>query len=417
MNLATRLWQNIQRLGRLLWDRIQGNLTFLRASSLSFQSVFTIVPLLAVMFGIAKGFGLEVLLQNILQEEFHDQQEVINYFIQFGYRLLDQTRGGLIAGIGIIVLLFTVMRLFNNVENTLNAMWGVKEGRSLVRKASDYLALILICPILIVASSSITVFITTKLHQITESGKLPEQVGPYVLYMIPLIPYLMSTLLFTIIYIIMPNTHVRMRSSLFAGFFAGCAYQILQGTYISIQIQVSNAGAIYGSFAALPLFLMWLYLSWVIFLIGGQLVVIHQERLWNRHFAPSRLLSPYERKLSQLAIVKASVDGYLKASAVTLDKLSHVVGLPDQQVAELVEELVEAHILFRVDGPKSYTSAFIPAMSPDSLRLYNVLIATDGTNTLTSPLVKSLDKLLSTSKKELLSAPSNLLLKEIHPGD
>jgi len=418
MNLFKRLWHTIQRLGHILWDRLESNQSFLRASSLSFQSVFTIVPLLAVMFGIAKGFGLEILLQNILQEEFHDQQEVINYFIQFGYRLLEQTRGGLIAGIGTIVLLFTVMRLFSNVEHTLNAMWGVKAGRSLVRKASDYLALILICPILIVASSSITVFITTKLHQITASGTLPEPIGPYLLYIIPLIPYLMSTILFMIIYIIMPNTYVRLRSSLIAGIFAGSAYQILQGTYISIQIQVSNAGAIYGSFAALPLFLMWLYLSWVIFLIGAQLVVIHQEKLWDRHIsAPFRPLSPYERKLALLAIVKACVDGYQKASAMTQEKLAHVVGLPENKIAELVDELLSATILFKVAGLKEQTSTFIPAISPDTLRLYNVLSATEGSNSLTSSLIKTLDKLLSQSRKELLNSPANPLIKEIHPSD
>src|SRR5207244_3915610 len=120
--------------------------------------------------------------------------------------------------------------------------WGVKKSRSIARKASDYLALIFICPILIAASSSLTVFIRTNIEKITQPGGIAEQVGPLVLHLIPIIPYIVSALLFTLVYMVMPNTKVRLVSGLWAGIFAGCAYQILQATYISIQIQVSNAG-------------------------------------------------------------------------------------------------------------------------------------------------------------------------------
>lgn len=411
--MATLL-NNFERIWRMVWFRLTNDMCFLRASSLSFQTVLSIVPLLAVMFGIAKGFGLESILENVLHEEFRDQQEVINYFIQFGYRLLAQTQGGLVAGIGIIVLLFTVMRLFSNVESTLNYMWGINEGRPLSRKLSDYLALILICPILIGASSSLTVFVTTKLNQITSSGTIPEQIGPLVLNLIPLIPYLMSTILFTTVYIIIPYTYVRLGSALLAGIFAGCAYQILQGTYISIQIQVSNAGAIYGSFAALPLFLMWLYLSWVIFLIGAEIVVIHQERLWNPQIlAPYRNLSLFERELTYLSIVKAAVDAYIATAPISIKELAMLLKMPERVVTELVEQLFSCKVLLKSVSNDGESIAVVPAKNPDTLRVFDVLHLVEGINELPSPHIETFNKILLNMQKELVKSHSNVLLKDI----
>lgn len=413
-HLTSHLWKNLERIGRTIWFRMTVDQSFLRASSLAFQSVLSVVPLLAVMFGIAKGFGLESVLESVLQDEFRDQQDVINYFIQFGYKLLDQTRGGLVAGIGTIVLLFTIMRLFANIENSLNYMWGVKEGRPLARKASDYLALILICPILIVASSSMTVFITTKLNQITSSGQLPEQVGPLLLYAIPLIPYLMSTILFTLVYIIVPYTNVKISSSLFAGFFAGCAYQILQATYISIQIQVSNAGAIYGSFAALPLFMTWLYLSWVIFLLGAEIVVIHQERLWDLHLmAPYRNLTLFERRLAYLSCVKAAVDAYIQGKPICIKRLSFILLMPERLVNELVEELVTANLVIKTANDDRETVAIIPSQNPDALKMFDVLHQVEGTNELTSTITETFADLLQAAGKEQKLAATNKLLKDV----
>ncbi len=405
----TAIWHNLKRIGRIIWFRMDYDQNFLRASSLSFQTVLSVVPLLAVMFGIAKGFGLESLLESILQDEFRDQKEVIDYFIQFGYRLLEETRGGLVAGIGTIVLLYTIMKLFANIENSLNFMWGVKEGRPLTRKLSDYLALILTCPILIVASSSLTVFMTTKVHQITSSGTLPDQIGPLLLFTIPLIPYVMTVLLFTLVYIILPYKHVKFTSSLFASLFAGFSYQIMQATYISLQIKISNAGAIYGSFAALPLFLTWLYISWVIFLVGAEIVVIHQERLWDPHImAPYRTLSHFERRLAYLACVKIVVDGYIAKVPASSAQLSNELRLPERLVNELLADLAAANIVI-----KAANDNIIPGESPETLRIFDVLHQVEGVNQLPAPIIEYFGKLLDSAIKLEDHSPANKLLKEI----
>lgn len=408
--IAAHIWKNLERIGRTIWFRMSYDQSFLRASSLSFQSVLSVVPLLAVMFGIAKGFGLESVLEHVLRDEFRDQKEVIDYIIQFGYKLLEQARGGLIAGIGTIVLLVTIMRLFANIENSLNFMWGVKEGRPLVRKLSDYLALILVCPLLIVASSSLTVFVSAKLSQITSSGQLPEEA----LNIIPLIPYFMSMVLFTIVYMVVPYTNVRLSSSIIAALFAGSAYQILQATYISIQIQITNAGAIYGSFAALPLFLSWLYLSWVIFLLGAQIVVIHQERLWDPHImAPYRTLTLFERRLVYLACTKACVDSYMEGKPITIATVSYILRLPERLVNELVEDLVQAKIIIKTAQEDAETVCIVPAMSPESLKIFDVLHQVEGTNELPAAIVQQFAQLLAQAEKEEARSGHNKLLKDI----
>jgi membrane protein len=407
-------WKNLVRICKIVQFRIQNDLCFLRASALTFQSVLSIVPVLAVMFGIAKGFGVERLLENTLRQEFHDQQEIVSYYIQFGYTLLAQAQGGIIAGIGILILLITVMRLFSNIEDSFNFMCGVRTGRSLIRKSTDYLALILICPILIVASSSITVFLTTNLQKITAPGGAAEQFGPIAISLIQMIPYLMSALLFTLVYIVMPNTKVRFLPALSAGAFAGWTYQVLQATYISIQIKVSNAGAIYGSFAALPLFLMWLYLSWFLFLIGGQVMVILQERLWDpKILVPYRKLSPFEKELTALSCIKLTVDSFLQGNLISLRQLASALHMPEREVTQIIDELIEAGLVYKMALEEKTGYAIAPAKSPDTLRLIEVLSLANGTNALKSAPIKHFEELLRQAEKTMASSEKNPRLVDI----
>ncbi|MBS0656227.1 MAG: YihY/virulence factor BrkB family protein [Verrucomicrobia bacterium] len=415
--MIKKLWGNILQASRVLYFRVQSDLCFLRASSLSFQSVLSIVPVLAVMFGIAKGFGVEGNLENILRSEFKDQQEVITYFIQFGHTLLVETQGGIIAGIGSIVLLFTVMKLLSNIEDSLNTMWGIKYGRPLSRKASDYLALILVCPILLVVSSSITVFVTSNLQRLSAAEAVGGQVGPLIALGIPLIAYLVSMALFTLVYIVMPYTKVKIGSALLAGFFAGFAYQVLQATYISTQLKISNAGAIYGSFAALPLFLMWLYLSWLIFLVGAEIVVIHQEQLWDPELvALSRNLSPCEVQLASLACVKAAVDAFSRSEPLYIKNLALLLKMPERICIELAQDLFQANLLLRTSIQEGEETAIIPAKSPENFRVLDVLVALEGKNNLTSDAIKQFEQLMQHIKEYLSSHELNTLLKDLVPN-
>jgi len=232
----------------------------LRASALTFYSLISIVPVAAMAFGIAKGFGFEKVLEAQLRSKLTGHEEILNNVIQFSHSLLESTKGGLLAGIGLIVLFWAVIKVLGQIEESLNDIWGIKEQRSLGRKFGDYLSLMLVCPILIILSSSVTIFVTTQVTLIMERITILGAFSPVVLFLMKLLPYSLLWGLFTFLYMFMPNTKVRFTSALLAGVVSGTIFQVVQWAYIAFQIGVAKYNAIYGSFAAFPLFLIWLQL-------------------------------------------------------------------------------------------------------------------------------------------------------------
>ena len=152
----------------------------LRASALTFYSLISIVPVAAMAFGIAKGFGFEKRLERLLLEQFQGQEEVITRVIAFAHSLLTNTKGGVLAGVGIVLLFWAIIKVLGNIEASFNDIWGIQEPRSLGRKFSDYISVMLLCPILLILSSSVTVFITTQLTLIMEKIALLGIFGPLI---------------------------------------------------------------------------------------------------------------------------------------------------------------------------------------------------------------------------------------------
>ncbi|HPN83806.1 MAG TPA: YihY/virulence factor BrkB family protein, partial [Victivallales bacterium] len=227
----------------------------LRASALTFYTLLSIVPVVAMAFGIAKGFGMEVLLERQLSERFQGHEEVLSRVMEFSRKLLETANGGIIAGLGVVILIWTVIKLIGNVESSFNDIWGIKEGRSIGRKFSDYLAMMMICPILLALSGSVTIFIATYLNKLTDFLEFYGLVKLSVNLTARTLPVLVIWVLFSFIYAFLPNTRVKIRSAIFAGLVAGILYQITQSVYIGCQFSLSKYNAIYGSLAALPFFL------------------------------------------------------------------------------------------------------------------------------------------------------------------
>jgi len=251
----------------------------LRASALTYLSILSVVPVLAMAFGIAKGFGLESILRKQIMKQFAGQEEIMNYSLEFANNMLDSTQGGMIAGVGMIFLFYIVMRLLNNIEESMNDIWEVKKARSHLRKFSDYLAIMLIAPLLIIMASSLNVFIISQIKTVTQSVTFFHYLSPFIQKLVQLIPYTLVWILLTIIYMIMPNTSVNFKSAFIAGILAGTTFQLTQWAYMNFQIGVSRYNSIYGSFAALPLFLIWMQISWTIILIGSEFAFFHQNHL------------------------------------------------------------------------------------------------------------------------------------------
>jgi len=391
----------------------------LRASSLTFYTLLSIVPIVAMFFGVAKGFGFERRLQAELFDRFPGQEEVLSQIISFSNSLLEQTQGGLIAGIGLLVLFWSVLKVLGHIEMALNDIWGIEESRSWGRKFSDYFSIMLISPILVLMSGSVTVFITTQVAQITQRVALLGIFSPLISILLKLIPYVLIWILFTILYIIMPNTKVNFKAGLLGGVVAGTLYQIAQWAYISFQIGAAKYNAIYGSFAALPLFLMWLQISWWIVLFGAELSFANQNVDTYEYEPDSLKVSPGFKRLLALQIAHLLIKKFENGDRPLTDsQISARLEMPIRLVHSVLFDLAESGLASEIKTKSDKEFAYQPARDINKMTIQYVLEALDQKGTADIPVAKTKDyRALSDALQKFGEAmeksPANKLLKDI----
>lgn len=238
------------------------------AASLTYRTLLSLVPGLAVLFAVARGFGIDNMIKSQLSTYFPGQEEVLMEVTGFIDNSLEHAQGGVFAGVGVIVLLYTVFILFSDIENNFNTIWQLSKGRTIQRRISDYFALIFIMPVFIVLNSALSLMISSSTVYFDAFSYI---LNPLVTQVLNILPFLIIILVLTLLYKFMPNTKVKFLNAFIAALVAGTALQIFQMVYISGQIWITKYNAIYGSFAALPLLLLWLQLSWNIVLMGVEL--------------------------------------------------------------------------------------------------------------------------------------------------
>jgi len=390
----------------------------LRASALTLYSLLSIVPVIAMIFGIAKGFGLEARVENMIMERLEGQEEMAEEVINFSQSLLDNAKGGLIAGIGVAILFWSIIKVLGNIENSFNHIWGIKKARTLGRKFSDYLSFILVCPILLVISSSITVVISSQIAAVTEKMAALEMVASFILFLLKFTPYVVIWILFTFIYFFMPNTRVRIRAALIAGFVAGTAFQLVQWVYVTFQIGVAKYGAIYGSFAALPLFLIWMQLSWIVVLFGAEISFAYQN-VDTYEFEPDCLnVSHSFKNLLALLMSHLLVKNFCQGEkAWDATQISHKLDMPIRLVRQILYELVAAGVVSEV-LQEDKAVAYQPARDVDGMTVTYVIRALEDHGNTSLPVMESdektrLSECLENFGKEIECSPGNILLKEL----
>ena len=243
------------------------------AAALTYSSLLAMVPILAVVFAIARGFGYNKYIEIWFLNALSSQPEAANVIVGFVNSYLVHIRSGIFLGIGLIFMLYTVLMLVNNIEETFNQIWQVSNARPIMRSLTNYLAMFLLFPIIIIVSMGLSIVMTTLADKIDDILVL----GPVVSKLLDLSPSLLLSILFIILYVYMPNTKVRLSCAIVPGILAGLAMHVLQLFYIYAQIWVTAYNAIYGSFAALPLFMLWVQFSWTICLFGAQLTYTNQN--------------------------------------------------------------------------------------------------------------------------------------------
>lgn len=350
-------------------DKVQ-----LRAASLTLYTLLSIIPMAAIAFAVAKGFGLEGDLEGRLTSEFASQQEVLGWILSVADNALQSTKGGYMAGIGVVILLWSVMQLLDHFESSFNHIWQVRQQRPWIRKFTDYLAIMLIAPVFVILSSSITVFISTKLTGFMETARILEAFKPLITFLLKLTPYVMVWLVLTFVYIVLPNTKVRFGSAFLAGIVAGTLLQFVQWFYIDLQIGITRLSAIYGSFAAFPLFMVWIQTSWLIVLLGAELSFANQNVLRYEFESDSINISSYQKKILTIMILSAFVKRFYQGKEpVGAEIIAASMRIPVRISSEIIHDLTEAGLLVQLVGDKNKQRIYQPGLDINKMTVGFVL--------------------------------------------
>jgi membrane protein len=389
----------------------------LRASALTLYSLLSIVPVIAMLFGIAKGFGFEKMLEQRLIEQVPDQETTVLQLIRFARNLLESTQGEVVAGIGIVVLFWTIIKVIGNIEESFNYIWKIERGRSISRKFSDYLSLMLLAPVVLIASSSITVFLKTKITWLITVIQLPEFGTWLVIRALGLSPLVLMIGLFTFTFIFMPNHKISYRAGIIAGIVTGIMYQLLQWAYLSLQIGVSSYNAIYGSFAALPLFVVWLQTGWMIVLFGCEVAFFLQNYETYRNNNRFSDLSFSLKKIVALQITHLIIKNFMQLNKpLTTAEIAANLVIPIAIIQPVLAKLMASHIIVEFKNQDEEDEVYQPAVDINRLTIAYVINALEqcGQNHLPDIDQEQLFMNAVNNFKELMeSSEQNCLLKEI----
>jgi len=369
--LRRNFYQTLQVLA-LVRERFFSNKVSLQAGALTYSTVLSIVPLLAFMFALLKGMGVQDRLEPVILERVSaGSQEMVARFVDY----IDKVNVGSLGVVGLAVLILTVIFVLSNIENAFNGIWGVTTQRSYQRKFADYLSIIIVTPIFLLLALSVTA--SLKSSWVVGWLKSQPGIGMLVIFLLRLFPYLALWFVMTFLFMFMPNTRVRFKPALIAGVLTGTVWQLTQWGYITFQIGVGKYNAIYGTFAQIPIMLVWIYISWVIVLFGAEFTYAFQNLSAYRQERNSGELTAYARVELALAFLREVQDRFRAgAEPWTAEAIADRHGVPLRMARQVLDELVLLNYLSRVQlrRARRYSSlGYLPARAFAALRVSEVL--------------------------------------------
>ena len=364
--LAVFMTRVLYVLGREL---IGGQLN-LRAMSLVYTTLLSIVPLLAVSFSVLKGFGvhntIEPLLYNLLSPLGPSGIELTGKIIGF----VQNVKVGVLGSVGFALLIYTVIALMQKIESAFNYVWRIDHLRPLSQRFSNYLSVILIGPVLIFSAVGFTATVLNM--EVAQRLVAIEPFGILMLFGSKLVPYLLVCLAFTLIYIFIPNTKVHFTAALVGGVIAGVLWKITGWGFAAFIATSSRYAAIYSSFAILILLLIWMYLSWLILLVGSQIAFYVQYPKYMTRTRVKFVLSNRLREMLALQIMY--LVGYNHTHnlpAWTLDRFVEFLGLPGEPTHRMINVLVGAGYLTEIiDDDVPF---YLPPHAIETMRLADII--------------------------------------------
>ena len=354
-----RLLLSIVKRFVITWECITKNHIMSYASALTYSSMLATVPVLAIVFAIARGFGFDTIIETRLRSSFESNPDIADTILFFVDSYLQHTKGGVFIGIGIIFLLYTLISLTSNIEEAFNTIWFVKRSRTIFRQVIDYFSVFLILPFVVVITSGVSIFLQTFRTLLPDIQLLSKTMT----FFLHVSPFFFAVLAFMLLFTLMPNTRVKWRNTILPSIITGTVFMAVEWLYVHYQIKLSAYNAIYGSFAAIPLFMLWLQISWCICLFGAQFCYANQSL---QTYAFERISNELSRRyrdtlilLLMSRICKHFASGLKPFTAHRLATDTH---LPDSLVDILLGELTDMQLLVEIHNEHGEELRYLPAI-------------------------------------------------------
>jgi membrane protein len=395
-------------------DKVQ-----LRASALTFYSILSVVPIAAIAFGIAKGFGLDQDLRLAIVDKFQSYKDVLDLFLPQVMNAISETRGGYMAGVGIIILFWSVMSLLQHIENSFNHIWQVRTSRPWHRKFSDYLTLMLIAPVFIILSSSITVFISKGLTEFMTTAPIMAVFKPIIIFLIKLTPYVLSWITMTVLFIIMPNAKVKLKPAVISGIIAGTIFQVIFWLYVDLQFGILKLSTIYGSFALLPLFIIWLQSSWIVVLLGAELSFANQNVSRYEFESEALNVSNYQKRALIVMIMNMIIRNFSKGEKpISAEFIAKSLKIPVRLARDILQDLSCIDLVSVIHVNEQKERLYQPGIDINKLTVSYVFSKLDKKGTEHTMVSKSKDyekviRMLEKFDKLIAKSDSNILIKDL----
>lgn len=350
----------------------------LRASALTYSTLLSIVPLLALMFALLKGLGVHNVLEPLILERLAiGSEQIITAIIRY----INNTNVGQLGAVGMVVLIISVLTLLSNIEESFNHIWGVKETRTYLRRFADYFSVVTIGPLFLLAAISMTT--TIESQAFVQALLEMAFVGQVIFLLFKVLPFVVMWAAFTGLYVFMPNTRVNFRAALVGGILGGTLWQMAQWVYVSFQVGVSRYNAIYGTLAALPIFMIWIYVSWLIVLLGLEVTYACQNLRTLRREIRGRDVNFASRELVAMTVLLVTAETFYRGERPWgLEQISAELELPPRLARSVVEELLRLGLLSEVQDGDGGESAYQPGRAPEILPIHEIieLLRADGIN-------------------------------------
>lgn len=370
-----------------------------RACAMAYRTLLAVVPALALLFAIGRGFGFQNILQNQLYQYFPSQHRALDMAFSFVDSCLAQASEGIFVGVGLVFLLWTLISLLDSVEDSFNTIWGVSVNRPISRKVTDYLAICIILPVLMICSSGLQIFMSTTIQKLLPFDVLTPLVGD----LLDFVSVGFAWLFFAGAYMLIPNTKVKFKNAFIAGVLAGTSFQVLQWLFVTGQIYVSKYNAIYGSFSFLPLMLIWMQLSWLITLAGALVCCSSQNIfLFSYERQTTNISGRYRRKVC-LGVLTVILQRFInQQKPYNINDLSREFMIPPRLTGIIVNYLIKCKLIVRLasidnNDCEQTDPPIVPSTSPEHYTLGHVLnvLGNHGTSDFIPEFDKNFSKLIA----------------------